>query len=49
MRRAKEETRGGEEGAGSALPTRGKKQFADLDGCVEYFPYHDDKGDDPSQ
>ena len=39
MRRAKEEPGGGEEGAGSALPTRGKKRFADLDGCVEYFPY----------
>ena len=40
MRRAKEEPGGGEEGAGGALPTGGKRQVAGLDGCVEYFPNH---------
>ena len=40
MHRAKEEPGRGEEGAGRALPTGGKKWFADLDGCVGYFPYH---------
>lgn len=42
-RRAKEGPGGGEEGAGGALltlPTGGKKRLTDLDGCVEYFPYH---------
>ena len=39
MCRAQEEPGGEEGGTGSALPTGGKKQFADLDSCVEYFPY----------
>ena len=40
MRRAKEGPGGGEEGAGGALPTGGKRQVADLNGSVEYFPNH---------
>ena len=39
---AKGEPGGGGRGARNALltlPKGGKKWFADLDGCVEYFPY----------